>query len=763
MREILGIRLLSGASGLSMALTAWILISVSCFWLSSHVISRVEADAQESSLGRAEVAAQAIEQITLSTMRIAATRGSLVQSAVMLNEAGDTQGANSIFSHVARVTNSAFMGWHHVVALRDDGSLIWASDSELYRRYSRNLWGDVEPEKLLPGAQAVENIGPIGARDAIRASQRMHTSSGEPFGVVISLLDKAHLASALRAINIGEGASALVITRDGATLAHSLAPGSVLDSGLPQGNALTPALAQAPSGHVRIQSSLHDGQPRLVAYRSLPDSAIVVAVAVDPTAGLPGKTALRPVLMAITIGISLLTLACISLVGVWLGRRRAQIALDAALRDGEKAWEQLFHSQKAEALGRLAGGVAHDINNVLQAVLGGAKAIRRRIAHPDAQRLAHLIIEASERGASVTRRLLTLARRGEMRPEPVDVGDVFAGLHEVLSHTLGADLVVRVETPPALPPILADKAQLETVLVNLSINARDAMAECSGGRLTLSAVLKTIGPHTAAEPGLEPGKYVAISVVDTGTGMDAATLKRATEPFFTTKSSGKGTGLGLAMAKAFAEQSGGVLRIASEPGLGTSVTLWMPCVAIQGIPAVPTKIEAPDNGAEPKSNRLRQHALLVDDDAVVRQALADGLSDHGWIVESAGSGAEALKVLEHTEAIDLLVTDLAMPGMNGLTLIREARERRPLLPALLLTGYAGTAHADLIGLAGADGPFALLRKPVRPEELSDAAEMLVSRNGGAAPNSTGQAVTLPAWMPNHRLNSTTATAPYQPK
>lgn len=558
----------------------------------------------------------------------------------------------------------------------------------------------------------------------------MHTSSGEPFGVIISLLDQAHLANALRAINIGEGAGAIIMTRDGTTIASSHTPGSVLNSGLPLGNALTRALAQVPSGHLRIQRSFYDGRPRLVAYRSLPDSALVVVVAIDPTAGSPGKAALRPVLMAITIGFSVLTLACISLVAVWVARRRAQIALDAARHDREKAWEHLFHSQKAEALGRLAGGVAHDINNVLQAVLGGAKAIRRRIAHPDAQRLSNLIIEASERGASVTRRLLTLARRGELRPELVYVADVLAGLHEMLTHTLGPELVVRVETQPTLPPILADKAQLETVLVNLSINARDAMAPCSDRTLKLSARRETIGPYTAAEPGLKSGKYVVISVVDTGTGMDADTLKRATEPFFTTKSQDKGTGLGLAMAKAFADQSGGALRIVSELGLGTSVTLWMPCAATQAIPVVPTGKETLEKGAAPQSDRQKPHVLLVDDDAVVRQALADSLSDHGWIVESAGSGAEALKVLEHTEAIDLLVTDLAMPGMNGLTLIREARERRPRLPALLLTGYAGTAHAEFMGLAGADGPFALLRKPVRPAELSDAAEMLVSHNGG---------------------------------
>jgi signal transduction histidine kinase/CheY-like chemotaxis protein len=712
-----------------MLLTAWLFISIFCFSYSAHVVGRIDLEAQGSASSRADIAVQTVEQITAGVIRVANIRHALAQSAINVSGKGDAPGASAIFSHIQHVVSSGFMGLYHISIIRNDGSLFWSSNSDLYERHSREISNALPPDELMRTAQIFESLGPIGGRDTLKISRMANTNSGEHFGVIISLFDKAHLADALRAMNVGPGAGALVMMRDGTIIAHSDPPGEITTSRLPPGNALTPALAQAPSGQFQIEESLYDGQPKLVAYRSLPDSPIVVAVAIDPAAELPGKATLRPLLMASAVGLSILALACISLVAVWHGRRRDQAALDAARRDREKAWEQLFHAQKAEALGRLAGGVAHDVNNVLQAVLGGAKAIKRRVPDPDIQRISNLIVEASERGASVTRRLLTLARRGELRLGPIDLGHVLLGLDEVLTHTLGADLLVRVEAPPALPPILADKAQLETVLVNLSINARDAMASRSDGRLTLSAALETIGPQKAAELGLKLGKYVAISVVDTGTGMDADTLRRATEPFFTTKPSGQGTGLGLAMAKAFAEQSGGAFRIVSEPGLGTTVTLLMPCAAIQAIPSMPANNEAPSDASEPKNSKLRRRALLVDDDSCVRQTLAGSLSDHGWSVDSVGSGAEALPVLERTEAIDLLVTDLAMPGMNGLDLIREARERRPGLPALLLTGYAGTAHAGLLGFAGAGGPFKLLRKPVRPEELFDAAEILVSPNG----------------------------------
>jgi signal transduction histidine kinase/CheY-like chemotaxis protein len=472
------------------------------------------------------------------------------------------------------------------------------------------------------------------------------------------------------------------------------------------------ALEQAPAGRIRVQSSAHDGQPKLAAYRTLAQAPIIVCVALDPRSELAPIAFARPLLLATAAAISMLALAAIALAMLWLDRRQAQLALETARHESEAAWEQLLHTQRTEALGRLAGGVAHDFNNVLQAVLGGAKSIDRRSDDPGIKRLAGMVIDAADRGASVTRRLLTLARRGELRTEPVQLSDVLAGLHEVLTHTLGAEIEVRIEASHPLPPVLADKWQLETVLVNLSVNARDAMASLGGGILTLSAMAESVLPRDAQENGPKPGSYIRIAVADTGLGMDAATLARATEPFFTTKSDSKGTGLGLAMAKGFVEQSGGALRIISERGRGTTVTLWLPRGKADA--TKPTAAEA--ETAEEKGNA---------------PASSRSLSILGCNIVTAANGAEALAHLDQSDMLDLLVTDLAMPGMDGLSLIRAARDRRPRLPALLLTGHAGDAHAALLGLAEASGPFAMLRKPAHAEEMWASCETLLSQREGA--------------------------------
>ena len=247
----------------------------------------------------------------------------------------------------------------------------------------------------------------------------------------------------------------------------------------------------------------------------------------------------------------------------------------------EEAQSRLALSEKLSALGELAGGVAHDFNNVLQAVIGAASVIQRRAGKPaEVIRFAQMIEESAKRGASVTRGLLTLARRDNLRAEPVNVAALLTGLRELLTHTIGSMIEIKLDVAEDLPPILADQGRLETVLVNLATNARDAMR--NGGVITLSASSETIADG-ALSAELAPGAYVRFVVSDTGVGMDEATLRRALEPFFTTKERGKGTGLGLSMARGFAEQSGGALAIESEPGSGTIVTLWLPVAEIFGI------------------------------------------------------------------------------------------------------------------------------------------------------------------------------------
>jgi len=416
--------------------------------------------------------------------------------------------------------------------------------------------------------------------------------------------------------------------------------------------------------------------------------------------------------------------------------RRLGSELEARVRDEvaarEAAQARAAHAERMHALGQLAGGIAHDFNNVLQGVAGAASLIERRPADQAAvRRLARLTLEAAERGASITRRLLAFGRRGDLRAEAVDVPPLLDGLRDILAHTLGAALDIRVSHPPDLPAIVVDKGQLETVLVNLATNARDAMP--AGGRLTFSAGAETVPPCGPAHPsGLAPGHYVRLAVTDTGAGMDAATLARAGEPFFTTKDVGSGTGLGLPMARGFAEQSGGALLVESSPGQGASITLWLPARSDGGpahaTPASGTAAAVPEAGASGGAPCV----LVVDDEDLVREIIAEHLEDAGYRVLAASGGAAALALLASGEAVDALVTDLSMPGMDGLALIRAAQARCPGLPAVLLTGYAGAGAALAVGGA-ISGAFSLLRKPVGSAQLADRVAALLASRALATP------------------------------
>ena len=416
-----------------------------------------------------------------------------------------------------------------------------------------------------------------------------------------------------------------------------------------------------------------------------------------------------------------------------LARDKQELEHIVEARTGElqAAQAQLAHAQRMEALGQLAGGIAHDFNNVLQAVQGGAKLIERR---PDdaarARSLAGMIVQSAARGAAITRRLLAFSRRGDLRAEPVDAALLLGDMHEILAHTLGAGIKVRVETDGSLPPLLADKGQLETVLVNLSTNARDAMD--GQGTLGLAAALEVVDGDAPGHPGgLQPGRYIRLSVSDTGVGMPPDVLARATEPFFTTKSVDKGTGLGLAMSRGFSEQSGGGLRIESEVGRGTVVSLCFP-VSDAAVPPLPASLK-PDVAPPPARARL----LMVDDEPSVRDTLAQQMAEEGFAVLTAGSGAEALARLDDGEAVDLVVADLSMPGMDGLALVQEIQRRHPGLPAILLTGFA--TNAAEIALSGAlSGRFTLLRKPIEGTLLAERVAVMLDGDMARPPSHSGK-------------------------
>lgn len=403
--------------------------------------------------------------------------------------------------------------------------------------------------------------------------------------------------------------------------------------------------------------------------------------------------------------------------------------VDEAMAERGKALDQLAQAQKLEALGQLAGGVAHDFNNALQAISGGARMILRRSGDAAAvRRFAGMVLEAANRGTSVTRRLLAFARRDSLHSEPVDAAALMRSLREVLVHTLGAAIDIRVEVSGEVPHVIADRSRLETVLVNLATNARDAMLP-GGGTLVISVAVEPVADPLTQPAGLAAGNYLRVAVSDTGEGMDEATLAHATEPFFTTKTRGKGTGLGLSMARGFAEQSGGGLHVASRRGVGTVVTLWLPLGSEVSVAACGGAVQDPPpaESSAAETGLVGMHVLLVDDDALVRSTLGAELRERGYVVLEARDGTAALRCLRTGEPVDLLVTDLSMPGLDGATLIYEAQGLRPGLPAVLVTGYAGDGAALAVGDVAPDATFALIRKPASATELADLIAALLHR------------------------------------
>jgi signal transduction histidine kinase len=356
--------------------------------------------------------------------------------------------------------------------------------------------------------------------------------------------------------------------------------------------------------------------------------------------------------------------------------------IEERTREREQALAQLFEAQKMDTIGQLTGGVAHDFNNLLMAILGSLDLLRKRL--PDDARMLRLIDNArqgAERGAALTQRLLAFARRQELKPEVVDLAKLITGMEELLHRASGPAVRIAKSLPTDLGLIRVDANQLELALLNLAVNARDAMP--LGGTLGIFAHDET----SDGTDGLVPGNYVRVSVIDSGMGMDELTLAKATEPFFTTKGPGKGTGLGLSMVQGLAAQSNGLLRLASQPGKGTTVNLWLPRADLDGVAPLNTQ-ELTEVASQAPSGVLPCTILLVDDDALVSMATAATLEDLGHTVVEASSAMEALAALQSGARIDLVITDHAMPEMSGVELAKRLKESHPTLPVILATGYA---------------------------------------------------------------------------
>jgi PAS domain S-box-containing protein len=368
---------------------------------------------------------------------------------------------------------------------------------------------------------------------------------------------------------------------------------------------------------------------------------------------------------------------------------------------------QLIQAQKMDAIGKLTGGIAHDFNNLLAAVIGGLSLIERRATLADEQkRILGMTKRAAEQGSELVRRLLAFARRQKLEPQPINLASLQEAVSDLLTHTMGGLVQIEWNVGNDVWDAFADQAQLELALVNLIINARDAMPD--GGTVTISAENRKVDGDELA--GLT-GDFVRIAVADTGTGISSEDLEKVLEPFFTTKDVGKGSGLGLSMVYGFAKQSNGSFRIDSDLGQGTTAALWLPRAPARAAAAAPPPKEAK---SQPKLPKLS--VLLVDDHAEVRSTTAAVLEDSGHTVFQAANGAEALDLLKRQDCkCDLLISDYAMPHLSGTEFLREARELCPNVPALIITGYA---EAERIG----DRPegVEILLKPFTPNVLEAA-------------------------------------------
>ena len=395
--------------------------------------------------------------------------------------------------------------------------------------------------------------------------------------------------------------------------------------------------------------------------------------------------------------------------------------LTEQIRERERIEATLQQMQRLEAVGQLTAGVAHDFNNLLTVILTSASFLKNDLERgaPLAKSLSRLqyIQESGERGATLTSQLLAFARRQQLAPKAVDLNDTLVGLLSLLHSTLGGSVTIETDTRAGLWHALVDPTQIEMIILNLAINARDAMG--SGGCLTLrtdNAVI-TAPAERAEEPG--PGEYVVLSVKDTGSGMSDEVLQKAFEPFFTTKEVGKGSGLGLAQVFGFAKQSGGGARIETELGVGTTVMVYLPRVTA---PERSLSVEEHEQGTP--VDDASHKVLLVDDDPAVREVTAQMLSNLGYAVVQADGGRTALEMLEQGAAVDLVLADFAMPGMNGGELARAVSSRYPKLPVVFITGYAELGELGM-------GSSTIIQKPFREEQLVRKLSMVLKESNPA--------------------------------
>ena len=401
-----------------------------------------------------------------------------------------------------------------------------------------------------------------------------------------------------------------------------------------------------------------------------------------------------------------------------------EIRIAEAIAERKHAEEALRQSQKMEAVGQLTGGIAHDFNNLLTGIIGSLELLEVRLRQgrtSEIHRYVGAAQGASKRAAALTHRLLAFSRRQTLDPRPTDVNRLVMDMEELIRRTVGPQITLEVVTAVGLWQALIDASQLESALLNLCINARDAMPE--GGRITIETANKWLDDHAAKERDLPPGQYLSLCVTDTGSGMTPDVIARAFDPFFTTKPIGQGTGLGLSMVYGFVRQSGGQVRIYSELGCGTTMCLYLP--RHYGNSSEIATITAPTASARAPTGKT---VLIVDDEPSVRMLVTEVLEDLGYSPIEASDGPAGLRILESEAAIDLLISDVGLPGgINGRQLADAARITRPELKVLFITGYAENA---IIGSGHLAPGMRVLTKPFVVETLANRIQDMIGDDKG---------------------------------
>jgi two-component system NtrC family sensor kinase len=558
--------------------------------------------------------------------------------------------------------------------------------------------------------------GPLGGGLAFTLSRR-RSRPGELApagfdGVLVVALDPQQVAEGFGRLSMGSADAMALLRADGNVLARR--PGftaATLPAPLPAGSLLMRA---ATEGQERITFETHDlvEGTRMLAVARKVEGWPVHAIAARPRSTVVEawrKAVLAQLLIVMPGALALVALALAALRG-GTREREALAALQAEAARRETAEAALQRSRRLEALGQLTGGVAHDFNNLLQVVTSGLALLDRSPEGARRQAVLAAMRQAAERGGRLTQQLLAFARRQPLAPQPLDLAERLGQVRELLERSLRGDIRLDLDLPPGLWPAQADPTQLEVALLNLAVNARDAMPR--GGVLSISASNVTL-PMGADPDGLV-GSFLRISVRDTGEGMPPEVLARAFEPFFTTKERGRGTGLGLAQVYGFARQSGGATRLESVAGCGTVVQLLLPRAA-----EIQPRADAPKAAPAP-SPASSLSVLVVEDDAEVGALTEELLRQLGHRTTRVATAEAALGALADGRHIDLLLTDVVIPGgRDGLDLALEARRRRPGLPVLLASGFAGAPNR-----VAASG-LPLLRKPYAQEELQAAIEAVV--------------------------------------